>query len=274
MDQGKRLDRVEQVALKSTHPMYCGMITGKKIIHTAGAAPFEFVPGESLVVPALETIYIDFPESDLEPTKCITLEIDRDKVKNIVDRLDEEKPRTPELGPWAYSDLSHLHFPNTDAIENVLESVVTLFTEDVPGGDVLIDLNASQLIVRMLQTESRMLLMNHYEKHAPSNGLAAAVHFARKHLSKQVTVSDRAEQAFMSESSFYRYFKNEFEMTPLQFLNQERTKRAQQMLKDRFRSVSEVRHEVGFSSVSYFINTFKQHVGQTPKQDQLAQCES
>jgi AraC-like DNA-binding protein len=193
------------------------------------------------------------------------------RTTGLVSRWD--KPRTPESGPWAYSDLNHLHFPNTDAIEHVLQSLVTLFTEEVPGRDLLIDLNASQLIVRMLQTESRMILMDHYEKHPPSNGLAAAVHYARKHLSRQVTVSDLAEKACMSESSFYRYFKNEFGMTPLQFLTRERMKRAQQMLKDRFRSVSEVSHDIGFSSVSYFINTFKQHVGQTPKQYQLAQCE-
>lgn len=259
------------VALRSEHPMYCGMITGKKVIHLpdAAAEPFEFLPGESLVVPALETIHIDFPESDREPTKCITLEIDPDKVRDMVARINEEMPRSPESGPWAADRLDHCHFRNSAGIDRVVRSLVTLFAEDVPHRDVLVDLNASELVVRMLQTESRKLLLGRPDRHATNNGLAAAIQFARKNLSRQITVGELAEAACMSESSFYRYFRNEFGMTPLQFLTQERMKRARELLLDGTRSVSDVSHAIGFSSVSYFINTFKEHVGQTPKQFQL-----
>jgi AraC-like DNA-binding protein len=259
------------VALRSEHPMYCGMITGKKVIHLpdAGVEPFEFVPGESLVVPALETMYVDFPESDREPTRCITLEIDTDKVQEVVARINEDMPRSPDLGPWEADRLDHCHFQNSAGIDRVVRSLVTLFAEDVPHRDVLVDLNASELVVRMLQTESRMLLLGRPERHATNNGLAAAIQFARKNLSRQITVGELAEAACMSESSFYRYFRNEFGMTPLQFLTQERMMRARELLLDGTRSVSDVSHDIGFSSVSYFINTFKEHVGQTPKQFQL-----
>jgi AraC-like DNA-binding protein len=46
-------------------------------------------------------------------------------------------------------------------------------------------------------------------------------------------------------------------------------KRACELLLTGNRSVSDVSHEIGFSSVSYFINTFKEHTGTTPKQYQL-----
>ncbi len=265
------VQQAERVALQSTNPLYCGMITGKKVIHleNRSAEPFEFLPGESLVLPPLETIYIDFPEADQVPTRCITLEVDSDKVEEMIGRLNSTMPRSPESGPWEANRLDHCHVKNPDGIERVLQSLVTLFTEDVPHRDVLIDLNATELIVRLLQTESRHLLMGSGTRNTPENGLAAAVQYARKHLSTQLSVRDLADKACMSESSFYRYFRNEFGMTPLQFLTQERMKWARELLLTGDRSVSDVSHEIGFSSVSYFINTFKEHTGTTPKQYQL-----
>ncbi|WP_179862381.1 helix-turn-helix transcriptional regulator [Longibacter salinarum] len=266
------VQQAQRVALRSANPLYCGMITGKKVIHLTDPdrEPFEFLPGESLVVPPLETIYIDFPEADREPTRCITLEIDSDKVDDMVARLNEEMPRSPESGPWEVDRLNHCHLRNDAGIERVLQSLVQLFTEDVPHRDMLIDLNATELVVRLLQTESRHLLMGPVDRQLPENGLAAAIQYARKHLDQPLTVSELAEKACMSESSFYRYFRNELGMTPLQFLTKERMKRACELLLSGSRSVGEVSHDIGFSSVSYFINTFKEHVGTTPKQFQLS----
>jgi AraC-like DNA-binding protein len=247
------------------------MITGKKVMHFPDASiePFEFVPGESLVVPPLQTMYIDFPESDEQPTRCITLEVDPDKVRDIVARINDKAPRSPESGPWTYDDLDYCHFSNTPGIEKVLQSMLGLLEEDQPHRDLILDLNASELILRMLQTESRMLLMNNNQRHTSNNGLAAAVQYAKKNLDERITVSELAEAACMSESTFYRYFRNEFGMTPLQFLTEERMERARKLLNDTSNTVTDVSAAVGFNSPSHFINTFKDHVGQTPKQFQL-----
>jgi AraC-like DNA-binding protein len=266
--------RASRVALRSSYPLYCGMVTGKKVIHLdkADAEPFDFLPGESLVVPPLETIHIDFPESDTEPTKCITLEIDTDKVSAIVDRLNEDMPREPDAEPWDMGALDYCHFPNPGDVEEVLGSLVRLFDGDTPHRDVLVDLNAARLIVHMLQTRARTLLLDRHSKQKPpSRGIAAAVHHIKKHYAEALTVSDLAEVAIMSESSFYRYFRNELGMTPLQYLTEVRMERAKTMLCDDADSVTEVSHAVGFSSTSHFISTFKDHVGLTPKQFQM-QC--
>ncbi|NBB99632.1 MAG: helix-turn-helix domain-containing protein [Bacteroidetes bacterium] len=264
--------QASRVALRSSYPTYCGMITGRKDIHLpdSEAEPFAFLPGESLVLPPLETILIDFPNADDEPTKCITLEIDTSKVSKIVARLNEQMPRSEASGPWTYDRLTYCHFQNSDGLNRVVDSIVQLFTEPVPHRDMLIDLNASEMIIRMLQTESRMWLMGNYTKHAPSNGLAAAVQYAKNNLDDEtLTVGDLADQACMSRSSFHRYFRNEFGMTPLQYVTQERITHAKNLLRDSRRSVGDAAARVGFSSVSHFIKVFKSHVGTTPKQFQL-----
>lgn len=81
----------EAVALRAPNPLYCGMVSGRKVIHTDEQAPFDFLPGESLVVPSGRRIHIDFPEAHRgQPTICLTLEIDRDKVQRIVDRGERD----------------------------------------------------------------------------------------------------------------------------------------------------------------------------------------
>ncbi|WP_022835693.1 helix-turn-helix domain-containing protein [Salisaeta longa] len=263
----------QRVALRAAHPLYCGMVTGKKVVHLpdADAAPFDFLPGESLVVPPMETIYIDFPEADETPTKCLTLEIDTDKVRRLVDRMNEQMPRPPEARDWSADELSYCHFQNSNGIERVLLSLLSLFTDDEAGPhrDTLIDLNAAELVIRMLQTKSRALLLCNPSEHAPRHGLAAAIQYARDHLDASLTVDELAAKACMSTSSFYRYFRNELGMTPVQFLTRERMRRARELLRTTDRSVTDISDAVGFSSLSHFISTFKEHVGTTPKQFQL-----
>jgi AraC-like DNA-binding protein len=256
----------QSVSLHARNLLYCGMVTGRKTIYTGEAeAPFDFLPGESLVVPAGRSIQIDFPDAESEaPTTCITLEIEQGKVQRIVDRLNETMPRSAASGDWVVQD-RFVHFSNTSAIENVLQTLVTLFSENHAYRDALIDLNAAELVVRILQTEARSLLLAGSEDRSPSHGLAAAVQYVHDHLDRHVSVEELAAVACMSRSTFYRNFRNEFGITPLQYVNQRRMERAQSLLEDQERTVTDVSYDLGYSSVSHFITKFREIVGVTPK---------
>jgi len=254
------------VSLHARNLLYCGMVTGRKTISAEDAdAPFAFLPGESLVVPAGRSIQIDFPEAETgNPTTCITLEIEQDKVQRIVDRLNEATPRSAASGDWNVQD-RFVHFSNTSAIENVLQTLVTLFSENHAYRDALIDLNATELVVRILQTEARTLLLEGREELSPTHGLAAAVQYVHDRLDQHISVEEMAEAACMSRSTFYRNFRKELGITPLQYVNQKRMERAQSLLEDQERTVTDVSYDLGFSSVSHFITKFKEIVGVTPK---------
>ena len=167
----------ERVPLAADNPLYCGMVTGKKVVHTATGAAIPFLPLESLVVPTGQTIEIDFPgASDAAPTKCLTIEIDRARVRTVAARLNETAPRTKESGDWRYDDDAVCHFMNTPGIEHTVRQLVGLFVEDAPDKDVLIDLGVQELVVRMLRVEARRLLLEESERQAARHGLAVTSH--------------------------------------------------------------------------------------------------
>ncbi|MAQ91944.1 hypothetical protein B1759_10075 [Rubrivirga sp. SAORIC476] len=261
----------ERVPLAADNPLYCGMVTGKKVVHTAAGLAIPFLPLESLVVPTGQTIEIDFPgASDDAPTKCLTIEIDRARVRAVAARLNESAPRTKESGDWRYDDDAVCHFMNTPGIEHTVRQLVGLFVEDAPDKDLLIDLGVQELVVRMLRVEARRLLLEESERQAARHGLAAAAEVAKRRMHEPLRVADLAEAACMSEPTFYRAWRNEFGITPVAYLTRLRIDRAKQLLADPERSVTDVAASVGFGSVSHFIRVYREHVGTTPKQDQLA----
>lgn len=262
----------ERVALESHSPMYCGMISGKKVIHSGDESSFDFLPSESLVLPPDEIIHIDFPEAKIDqPTKCITVELPLTKVEQIAERMNEHIPKSSESGDWEYNSKKSVHFSNTEAVDMLIGKLYHIFTEEHKQRDLLVDLNISELIVHMLQTESRKLLMKNYKTHVTKNGMAAAVKYIKNNLDQPISIQKVADAAYMSKSSFYRYFKNEFGMTPVEYINKERIDYACSLLTSKDKNVTDVSYELGFSSLSHFIKLFKKETGTTPKQYQLKQ---
>ena len=61
----------------------------------------------------------------------------------------------------------------------------------------------------------------------------------------------------MSESNFYRVFKNELGISPTDFINNERIKLAVSLLQNPDKTIKEIYLCCGFESRSYFNRVFK-----------------
>src|SRR5690606_14484592 len=77
-------------------------------------------------------------------------------------------------------------------------------------------------------------------------------------------VSELAAQMNMSRSNLLRKVKKETSLSVSQLISQARLKRAMELLREAKLNVSEVSHEVGFSSTSYFIKCFREFYGYPP----------
>jgi AraC-like DNA-binding protein len=255
-----------QVELHAPSVMYCGMISGKKVVHTAGNQQFDFLPGQSLVLHPRQTIHIDFPDArHQQPTSCITLEIPVEKIKQVMSYMNETRPRLESHGSWDYDESSFIHFNNTRSVDMVISKLAHLFTGEHEARDMLTDLNTTELIIHLLQCKSRAFIMDLAGRKEQSSGLAAAIRYIKEHLGSIQSVDEAAEVACMSKASFYRHFRNETGESPLQFLNRERLSRAARLMRQNpGQSVASLSYQLGFSSTSHFIRLFKKQFGATP----------
>ena len=262
-------DPVRRITLRAPHLTYYGMVNGQALVDMEGGDDVSFETGESLVVPPLKTLTIDFPEAAQDPARYLVLKIDRQQVRTILDQLAEQGRGDGAVRGWNAKDQNYCHVEENEGVVRVLNMVAYLFREDPPHRDRLIDLNAMELIIQMLQTSSRPLLVGEFARRTSSGGLAAAVQYIQDNLDRHISIDELVEEACMSKSSFYRHFSDEFDMSPLEYITRERVVRARELLSDPENTVTNVSHALGFSSTSHFIDMFKEHEGVTPKQYQL-----
>ncbi|MBO5221419.1 MAG: helix-turn-helix transcriptional regulator [Clostridia bacterium] len=91
-----------------------------------------------------------------------------------------------------------------------------------------------------------------------------AILFLREHYADPITLQDLSHAAGLSEKYFGEYFKNITGKTPIRYLNEYRVERAAELLKRGDKSITEIALECGFSDLSYFIKTFRNHYGTSP----------
>ncbi|GGG52494.1 AraC family transcriptional regulator [Hymenobacter glacieicola] len=254
-----------RVPLSMGHVVLTTMLRGKKVMHLPGRPAFEYLPGESVVVGEEETMVIDFPEADeVHPTQCLAVAIPTHTIRQTVDLLNEEYPRAEAHLPWHLDVHDYAHFQNTPELTGTLERLVQLSRDTGRIKDVLATFTIQEMLVRLMQTQARQLLFRNYTQHAASHRFAAVVQYIKQHLTEQITVEKLSELACMSKATFFRVFKRELGLTPVEYIIQERLTEAKRLLRNPLATVAEVCFRAGFNNTAYFQKLFKQYAGVTP----------
>ncbi len=255
-----------RVGLDADQLLYCGMIQGRKIMHDAHH-PTEkvFLPHESFVMAPGEHVEIDFPDATTQsPTTCLTIEISKEKVEKISERLNDINPIRSGLEGWQHSS-SILHTHHTTATQHLLTRLVSYFTEDHPDRDMLVDLGVSELIVRMLRHHERELLLNYCRDVPDSSGFTAALNHLEKHLAEPLDIDKLSRIACMSRSRLYAECKTQLGCSPSELQQQLRLKLASRRLR-RGEPVTRVCYDLGFTNPSHFSRRFRDFFGCSPRE--------
>jgi len=203
-----------------------------------------------------------------KPTTCFTLEISKNQVWTILDKINESY-QIPDLIKEEKS-LSSMDFYSgigNEMIVRTLESLQHLLMQDVQFKDYWIDLKIEELILSCLQTNMRNTLIYSYQKGKFDNNhpLAYAVHYIKENLYSQIEIKTLADKSCMSKATFFRQFKHHFGITPINFIHSERIKEAQKLLRKTNKSISEIGYSLGYTSPSYFTKKFEKTTGTSPK---------
>ena len=105
-----------------------------------------------------------------------------------------------------------------------------------------------------------MLKKKPYVSHTAS-GLSD---YIEKNLDKISSLSDICEAFHYSKNYIIRIFKKEFGVSPIQYINDKKIKRAMYLLETTSRPVKEITEECGYSDYPYFYKRFVRKTGMSP----------
>jgi len=90
------------------------------------------------------------------------------------------------------------------------------------------------------------------------------LHYIHEHLTEKILVDLLSRKAYLSRNMFFKWFKEQCGLSPLEYINKERIKLAKQLLADQRSSITCVSQKCGFTDVNYFVRLFRKSEGITP----------
>ncbi len=252
----------EKVMLEFDAPIIASMLTGKKIMHLKGMPSFDFLPGESVVIPKNEKLIIDFPVAKInDPTQCLALAIDADKINEIASNFNRAVAIENENKNWNLTDSISSHLKNQDDVNYLIQRLVHTFTNNSKSKDALLDLMIQELIIRLLQTKAKQSIITNLDDLYNDTRIGTVVKFIKENLTdKKLDIGILAGKAHMSASHFHKKFKDTLGISPIDYINEERIKFSKKVFaEEKNVLINDVAFKSGFNSVSYFNRQFKKH---------------
>lgn len=251
----------DRVPLQFSDLSIINMIKGKKIMHLKDKVSFDYYPGETLLLPEYAMMKIDFPEAKLDqPTQCTAITISDDKIKEVVNYLNEFYPKKDKRANWSFH-LDKFHFTNNDELTRLTNRLFQVILSGDQHTEIISDLILKELMIRIMQTQDLLVLQDSTE--ADTLFFRDIKQYVRENIEERIYIENLCDLVGMSKSALYRTFKTELGVSPLEFVLQEKLMHAKKILKET-RSVKEACFSSGFSDVNYFIRLFKQREGTTP----------
>jgi len=259
--------------LRFDNPVVVSMIQGKKVMKLHERNPFDFRPGETIVMPTSELMYIDFPEASPEqPTQCLALEISNGFVRQTLAWLNDLYPKMDE-SVWNWTD-DNFHLSNNNNIHETLNRLIRVMVNQQYGRQLIASNTTKELIASLLQTQARHFLLHNYSRLSTKNRLAFIIQYIRKNIKDKLSVDILADKACLSRAQFFRAFQREMGQTPVQFINRERIEIAKRHLLMHNQSATQACYASGFASLNYFSRIFKQCTGTSPTEWRKSKIES
>lgn len=154
-----------------------------------------------------------------------------------------------------------------DSISNMLDHIIACAMDHCARIELLLKLSC--LVVAV---SNRYAALQETVKPLPAmpdstqNILLASVAYIERHCNEPISASDVAAHIPISYSHLARLFSQYMKSSVNTYITRVKIDRASHLLMTTDMSVNEIAREIGYSSISYFSNTFKNTLGQSPKE--------
>ena len=254
-------ETASNVELNSGELVFCAMVTGRKIMHSPNINEKQiFLPHESFIIAPGEVVEIDFPEARLDsPTTCLTVEITKEKLNSISERLSESIPVLEDANKWS-TGCPVLHTRHSTETQRLLNRLVELFRENHPERGLMIDLGITELVIRLLRHKTRDFLLAFSRENPEDDSLSAALSWIENNLSVPLDIDSLCQYVGMSRSRFYKDFKAKLGCSPVELHQQLRLKNAAKRILNG-EPITTISYDLGYKNLSHFCHRFKLYYG-------------
>lgn len=141
----------------------------------------------------------------------------------------------------------------TSEIERLNRGVITILEKGLYSLDESVDrINTALERKRRLSSEAQRLVRK-------------AMAYIHENYAKNISRHDIAHYINVSDDHLTFCFRQELNVTPIEYLQRYRVRQARQLLKDSDRSISEIALDVGFTDSGYFSRIFRRIIGMSPE---------
>lgn len=123
----------------------------------------------------------------------------------------------------------------------------------------------AELQMKMAILSFLMLLINPNSSPSASPEIIKSLDFIKDHLCEPLPVEQLAQIAQLSRNAFSTRFRQELGCTPADYVAHAKITHAQQLLSHSPLSITEIAHQLSFSSSQHFATQFKRYTHDTPK---------
>ncbi|AWG27023.1 AraC family transcriptional regulator [Flavobacterium kingsejongi] len=259
--------QAQLVPLKFNDLVVTSMLRGKKVMHLFDQKGFDYLPGETVIVPPNIEMKIDFPEASYKkPTQCLALALDYSKINETLNFLNEKYPKEGTNNYWELHSNNYFFYNNADLAASIQKLIKVSLSSSVTK-DIIADLTLQEMLIQIIQLQTLKATQNDTIEDSKST-IMPIVSYIRENLNNDLSLKKLTDFSCMSKTTFHRFFKKELGMSPVEFIMHEKIKMAKALLNEPNIQINQVSYELGFDDSNYFIRLFKKHEGITPKQYQ------
>ncbi|MBR3847726.1 MAG: helix-turn-helix transcriptional regulator [Oscillospiraceae bacterium] len=154
-----------------------------------------------------------------------------------------------------------LHFPVKDG-----EKILNMFREveykqliKKPMYEIESIRDCYSIILKLISSSEKK-----YSTNAKQKKILPAVEYIAKHYNERLTNETLAGICGLSTVYFRKLFTDIFGISPMTYIQGIRIKKAKEMLRSDFGSISDVAQSLGYTSIYDFSRAFKKHTGMAP----------
>ena len=157
-----------------------------------------------------------------------------------------------------------LKIRNDDVIIPLLERLIFYFSYPSNVNNMLVVDVMNQIYTQLYLNDADLQLTDN--KYCHPNWFLRAVEYMEANYQNKITINMIAEAVDMSESLFYKKFRQYTDTSPTDYLRDIRIRHAKHDLLNTDKQIKSIAYETGFHNSSYFVKQFTEVTGISPKQ--------